>query len=108
MDSSSSGVKREMDSTPSRRLRQNSSTDAAPGKRPDMPMMAMAFDGSAAVPSVACADGTGAAVGTDSSGKDTDCVGTVAARALSPSRSSRRASPWTVGCSKSQTTGTSR
>ena len=37
-----SSVKKRIDSTPSRRLRQNCSTSAAPGKRPAMPMIAIA------------------------------------------------------------------
>ncbi|CAM3618280.1 hypothetical protein COSO111634_20855 [Corallococcus soli] len=112
--SSSSGWKREMDSTPSRRFFQNSSTDAAPGKRPDMPMMAMAPDGSvgAGAFSGVRADASGAVpvtgVAALKEAPDADDVSMGAAPAFAPSRSRRSASAWTVGCSNSQTTGTSR
>ncbi|CAM3866612.1 hypothetical protein COSO111634_27460 [Corallococcus soli] len=93
--SSSSGVKREMDSTPSRRFFQKSSTEPAPGKRPAMPMMATSLL-PGAWGAFARGGATGAAAGA-----------VVRPRAPPDSRSRRWARPWTVGCSKSHTTGSS-
>ncbi len=88
LGSSSSGPKKLMDSTPSQRFCHSSATFAAPGKRPPIPTMATS---SRPTPSGAARRaGRGVIPGP-----------------LRPRPSTSSARPFTVGCWKKRTTGTS-